>query len=99
MRQLIAMPSALTPAVRIGSMFGSTGSMYGGMKMRAGVRALLVDVVDDLRIPRRVQRVDRVARLDLRERVPVAVVVVARVVVVERPAGRCPPHGVPSVER
>src|SRR5476651_163328 len=29
-RQPIAMPSELVPAVRIGSMFGSSGSMYGG---------------------------------------------------------------------
>jgi len=34
MRQPIAMPSALVLAVRIGSMLGSRGSMYGGMKMR-----------------------------------------------------------------
>jgi hypothetical protein len=27
-------PSALVPVVRIGSMLGSTGSMYGGRKMR-----------------------------------------------------------------
>ena len=33
-RQLMAEPSEVVPAVRIGSMFGSTGSMYGGMKMR-----------------------------------------------------------------
>ena len=33
-RQLMAEPNEFVPAVRIGSMFGSTGSMYGGMKMR-----------------------------------------------------------------
>ena len=45
--------------------------------------ALLVHVVHDLRVPRRVERVHRVARLGLGEGVPVPVVVVAGVVVVE----------------
>ena len=31
----IAVPSALTPAMSAGSMFGSHGSMYGGKKNRA----------------------------------------------------------------
>ena len=64
-------------------MFGSTRIHVRRNEDPARVRALLVDVVDDLRIPRRVERVHRVARLGLRERVPVAVVVVADVVVVE----------------
>src|SRR4029079_4629003 len=34
MRHVIDEPNEFTPAVRIGSMFGSTGSMYGGMKIR-----------------------------------------------------------------
>ena len=33
-RQLIAMPNEFVPAVRMGSILGSTGSMYGGMKIR-----------------------------------------------------------------
>ena len=47
------------------------------------VGALLVDVVHDLRMPEIVERVHRHLRLDLRERIPIAVVVVARVVMVE----------------
>jgi hypothetical protein len=34
MRHVIDLPICATPATRIGSMFGSIGSMYGGMKMR-----------------------------------------------------------------
>src|ERR1044072_8947011 len=33
-RHVIDFPICATPAIRIGSMFGSIGSMYGGMKMR-----------------------------------------------------------------
>jgi hypothetical protein len=46
------------------------------------VALLLVDVHDDLRVPQVVERVDGQLRFNLRERVPIAVVVVARVVVV-----------------
>ena len=46
-------------------------------------RALLMNVVDDLRMPDVVNLVDRELRLDLRERVPVAVVIVAGVFVIE----------------
>ena len=48
------------------------------------VRALLMDVVHDLWMPLAVQRIDDHLRLDLRERIPVAVVVVAGVIVVQR---------------
>ena len=46
-------------------------------------RSLLVDVVHDLRVPHVVERIDHQPRLDLSKRVPVAVVVVAGVVVVQ----------------
>ena len=45
--------------------------------------ALLVDVVDDLRVPDVVDLIDRELRLDLRKGVPVAVVVVADVFVIK----------------
>ena len=48
-----------------------------------GIPALLVHVVDDLWIPLRVERVHGVTRLHLREGVPVAVIVVAGVLVVQ----------------
>jgi len=47
------------------------------------IGALLMDVVDDLRMPEIVQRVDGHLRLDLRERVPVAVVIVAHVFLIK----------------
>ena len=83
MRHTIAMPSAIR---RRGE--NRIDVRLDGIHVRRNedasrVRGLLVDVVDDLRIPRRVQRVHRVARLELRERVPVAVVVVADVLVIE----------------
>ena len=50
----------------------------------SGVAALLMHIVHDLRDPRRVEGVHRVARFLEAERVPVAIVVVPRVVVVQR---------------
>ncbi len=47
------------------------------------VLTLLMDVVDDLRMPDVVDLIDRELRLDLRERVPVAVVIVADVLVIK----------------
>ena len=55
----------------------------GREKQPRAVRPHLMDVVHDLRMPDDVQRVDGQTRLDLRERVPVAVVIVPRVFVVK----------------
>ena len=52
-------------------------------KQPRAVRALLMNVVDDLRVPDVVNLIDGQLRLDLRERVPVAVVVVADVFVIK----------------
>ena len=63
----------------------------GRQEEARAVRVLLVNVVHDLGMPHVVQRVDHQLRLDLREGVPVPVVVVPRVVVVQ--LGRVGPFG------
>ena len=66
----------------------------GRQEETRSVAVLLVDVVDDLRMPHVVDRIHDQLRLDLRERIPVAVVVVPGVGVIQlgrvRPFGRRP---------
>jgi len=57
-------------------------------KNASGVRALLMNIVHDLGVPRRVQRIDGIPCLWLRKSVPVTVVVVPRVLVIQL-GGRC----------
>ena len=67
----------------IGSTFGSIGSIHGGTNMREAVRALLVHVVDDLRMPDVVQLRDRQRVSGWREDVPVAIVIVPDVLLIQ----------------
>ena len=74
-------------------MFGSTGSIHGGTKIRAVFGAHLMHVVHDLRMPFVFER-RRIPRLRLRENIPVAIIVVAHIVVIQfrrrRPIPRRP---------
>src|SRR5215510_7663346 len=57
-------------------------NVRGQEKSRSGI-ALLMNVVDDLWMPNVVDFIDRKLRFDLSERIPIAVVIVTRVVVIK----------------
>ncbi len=65
---------------KMGSTFGSMGSSQGGMKMRDAALALLVNVVNNLRVPDVLYSGDRIASLGLGEDIPIAIVIVAYIV-------------------
>ena len=57
--------------------------MYGGRNSREPNIALLMNIVDDLRMPDVVNLIDGDLRLDLGEGIPIAVVIVAHILVIK----------------